>query len=155
VDDGAHGRQIRGIVMDMEQTPFQPVVRTQADLEQLWRRLMTPLGFTRCSLWMIVIEDERPVAQIFEFTDTPSRPGEDVPEALAAALEDVGASSNTSFAFLRSRPGAGRPDPDDLAWAHTLYDVGRLAGVRVEVTHLAHDDDVIPLPMDDLLAEPA
>jgi hypothetical protein len=139
----------------MDQTPFRPLLRTQADVEQMWRRLMTPLGFARCSLWVVAIEDERPVPHVIEFADTPSAPEEGTTEALVAALENLRTSPNTSFAFLRSRPGSGRPDADDLAWAHTLYDVGRSAGVRLELTHLAHDDDVLPIAMDDLLAEPA
>ena len=46
--------------------------------------------------------------------------------------------------------------PSDRAWARALYDAGRLAsGARLEVIHLAHDHDVYPLPLDDVLAEPA
>jgi len=59
------------------------------------------------------------------------------------------------FAFLRSRPGGGRPNAEDRAWARALYEAGRRAGAALEVVHLANDHDVCPLPMDDLLAEPA
>lgn len=143
-----------GSFAGMTQTPFRPVIRTQADLEQLWRRLMSPLGFGSCSVWLVVVDRQRPLPQIMEFARTPAHPEDGSAEALARALEHL-AGPEVSFAFLRSRPGGGRPDAADLAWAKTLYDVGRRAGVRLEVVHLAHDHDVVPLTVDDLLAEPA
>lgn len=138
----------------MAQTPLHPVIRTQADLERLWRRLMSPLGFTSCSVWLVVVDGEQPAPHIREFAQTPARPEEGTAEVLAVALEQF-AGTHISFAFLRTRPGGGRPTADDLAWAQTLYDVGRRTGVRLQTVHLAHDHDVLPLAVDDLLAEPA
>jgi hypothetical protein len=138
----------------MNENPFRPVVRTQSDVEEMWRRLMTPLGFTSSTLWMVLIEDERPLPKVVELNDMPDSPTTRDAEALAGLLENL-ATPQTCCAFLRSRPGAGRPDANDLAWAQTLYNAGRLADVRLAVIHLAHDHDVLPLPMDDLLAEPA
>jgi hypothetical protein len=138
----------------MAETSLHPLLNTQADIEQMWRRLMSPLGFSSCSLWLVVVEDERPLPQVIEFARTPAAPEHDAAECLAQALENF-VGPKISFAFLRSRPGSGRPDANDRAWAQTLYDVGRRAGVRLAVIHLAHDDDVIPLAVDDLLAEPA
>jgi hypothetical protein len=138
----------------MDQTSYRPLLRTQADLQEMWRRMMSPLGFTSYSLWLVVIDGERPQPHVMEFADTPCVPSAEDAERLAGALEKF-AGPDISFAFLRSRPGSGRPDESDLAWAQTLYDVGRRAGVRLAVTHLAHDDDIHPMPMDDLLAEPA
>ena len=40
----------------MNQIPFRPVVRAQSDVEEMWRRLMSPLGFTSSSLWIVFIE---------------------------------------------------------------------------------------------------
>ena len=65
------------------------------------------------------------------------------------------ATPQISCAFLRTRPGAGQPDVRDRAWAQTLYDAGRLAEVRLAVIHLAHDHDVLPIAIDDLLVESA
>jgi hypothetical protein len=138
----------------MTETPFRPLLRTQADVEQMWRRLMSPLGFGACSLWMVVIEGDRPVPKIMEFAELPVSPEDGDAEALAGLLERL-ADGDTRFAFLRSRPGGGRPDGSDRAWARALYDAGRRAGARLEMIHLAHDHDVLPLAMDDLLAEPA
>jgi hypothetical protein len=134
--------------------PFRPVIRTQADLEQMWRRLMTPLGFSGCSLWMVVIEGDRPVPKVMEFAEMPESPEDDDARALAGFLEHL-AEPYTRVAFLRSRPGFGRPTAGDRAWALALYDAGRRSGARLAVVHLAHDRDVMPLAMDDLLAEPA
>ncbi len=133
---------------------FRPVVSTQADLEQMWRRLMRPLGFSGCSLWMVVIEDDRPVPQVMEFAEMAESPEDDDAEALAAFLAHL-AAPGTRFAFLRSRPGAGRPTSGDRAWALALYDAGRRSGAQLDIVHLAHDQTLMPLPMDDLLAEPA
>jgi hypothetical protein len=138
----------------MTETPFQPVLRTQADVEHMWRRLMTPLGFSTCSLWMVVVEDDVPVPRIVELVELTPTPEEGFAEAIAVVLEGL-ADDDIRFAFLRTRPGSGRPDPADRAWARALYDAGRLAGARLEVVHLAHDHDLYPLAADDLLAEPA
>ncbi|MBO0844255.1 MAG: hypothetical protein J2P22_02415 [Nocardioides sp.] len=138
----------------MSDAPFRPVLRTQADVEQMWRRLMTPLGFSGFSLWVVAVEDDRAVPKVMEFAEMPESPEDDDAEALAVILGHL-AAPDTRFAFLRSRPGGGRPDAADRAWARALYDAGRAAGVRLEVVHLAHDDDVYPLAVDDLLAEPA
>ncbi len=138
----------------MTETPFQPVLRTQSDVEQMWRRLMVPLGFETCSLWMVVVEGDVPVPRIVELVELTPAPEEGFVEAIAVVLEGL-ADDDTRFAFLRTRPGGGRPDPADRAWARALYDAGRLAGARLEVVHLAHDHVVYPLAVDDLLAEPA
>jgi hypothetical protein len=154
VDDRAHVRANRGIVVAMDETPFRPLLRTQSDIEAMWRRLMTPLGFRSCSLWMVVIEGEHPVPKVMEFAEMPTAPEEGDVEALAGVLAHLGAPE-TRLAFLRSRPGGGRPDASDRAWARALYAAGRLAGTRLEVVHLAHDRDVLPLTADDLMAESA
>jgi hypothetical protein len=134
----------------MTETPFRPVLHTQADVEQMWRRLMTPLGFTGSSLWMVVVEDDRPLPRLMEIAELPMAHEAGEAEALAGVLERL-ADEGTRFAFLRSRPGGGRPDESDRAWARTLYDAGRRAGARLEVVHLAHDHDIYPLALDDLL----
>ena len=59
------------------------------------------------------------------------------------------------FAFLRSRPGGGGVTAEDRTWAGFLYDAARLAGVPVEVVHRASDHDLVPVPFDEMLDEPA
>jgi hypothetical protein len=138
----------------MSDTPFRPLLHTQADVEAMWRRLMSPLGFGSESLWMIVIEGERPVPKILEIVQLGEPPDDDEIDTYAGVLAPL-ADPDTRFALLRTRPGGGRPDANDRAWARALYDAGRRAGAHLEVIHLAHDHDVLPLAMDDLLAEPA
>lgn len=138
----------------MNDEAFAPLVRTQADLEQVWRRLMSPLGFSTYTLWMVVIQDDRPIPQIMEIVEASEAPEDDDVEAFARVLEHL-ASPDLRFAFLRSRPGGGRPDATDRAWARALYAAGRRGGAVLDVVHLAHDHDVLPIAVDDLLAEPA
>ena len=138
----------------MIEEPFRPLVRTQSDLEQMWRRLMSPLGFSSHTLWMVVIENDRPVPQIIEIAEAAEAPVEEDSVAFARVLEHL-AQPGLRFAFLRSRPGGGRPDTSDRAWARALREAGRRSGAAVDVVHLAHDHDVLPIAVDDLLAEPA
>ena len=132
-------------------TSFEPIVHTQADLHGVWCELMGPLGFSEQSIWMLRIgADRRAVPQIVKIAEADEVPTsvEDhgFPEVLRL-LND--AEPGHSFAFLRSRPGRG-VSQDDRAWAAFLYDAGRVAGVEVEVVHLATDDELVPLPLDDV-----
>jgi hypothetical protein len=54
------------------------------------------------------------------------------------------------IAFLLTRPGPAVQTPDDIAWAASLYDACRRAGVACEIIHVAAGDKVIPLPPDDM-----
>jgi hypothetical protein len=134
--------------------PFRPLIRTQADLEHAWRHLMQPLGFGDHSIWMMVIDGDRPIPQLSEFAGAVTPPEAEEVDGLAELMRRLQAdvAPTARFAFLRSRPGAGGPNPDDLGWAQALYDAARLARVPVEVVHLAHDHDLVPIPMDDLPA---
>ena len=141
---------IRARLAAMTRATYRPVIRTQSDLEGLWRRLLSPLGFHCCSLWLVVIDGDRPIPELTEFRRTPPAPGADDARALARAIEKV-AGPHKVLAFARSRPGGGRPVRDDLAWAETLYAAGQLASARLATIHLAHNHDVVPLVMDDLI----
>ena len=138
----------------MPHEAFRPRVTTQAELEQLWRRLVKPLGFSGYSLWFVVIEDDHVAPQVTEINEMPESPEDDDGEALAVIIGELG-TAGARLAFLRSRPGGGRPTPGDRAWARVLYDAARRARAHLDVVHLAHDHDVLPLPMDDVIAESA
>lgn len=138
-------------------TPFRPTIRTQSDLHRTWQRLMSPLGFSGHSIWMMVIgPDDRPLPQLMELTEA-DLPDGLVAEDFARLLRHLGESGLdfVRFAFLRSRPGAGGVTADDRAWATFLYDAARLAGVPTEVVHRASDHDLVPVPFDEMLDEPA
>jgi hypothetical protein len=138
----------------MNDQPFRPLVRSQVDLERMWRTLMSPLGFSGHTLWLVVIQGDRPVPQVMEIVEAGEPPEAEDVDAFAQVLEHL-VEPDTRFAFLRSRPGGGRPDVVDRAWARALYDAGRQSGAVIDVVHVAHDHDVLPIAVDDLLAEPA
>ncbi|HEU5038939.1 MAG TPA: hypothetical protein VFT70_18170 [Nocardioides sp.] len=132
-------------------TTYEPTVHTQADLHEVWRHLMEPLGFSDHSIWMLRIDAARralpQVVQIAEAEDLPATvEGHGLPEVLR--MLDASEPGH-SYAFLRSRPGRGVTRAD-RAWAAFLYDAGRVAGVEVEVVHLATDEDIVPLPLDEV-----
>lgn len=134
-----------------EPPPYPPLIRTQADLERLWRTLMQPLGFGDHSLWVMVLDvTGRPVPVLTEIAEIGAAPDRDGARGLAAFLHDVVAEQAPGgrLALLRTRPGRGRARPDDLAWAAALYEACAAAEVPTDVVHLATDDDVVPLPMD-------
>lgn len=138
-------------------TPFRPLIRTQADLQRTWQRLMSPLGFSGQSIWMLVIDaDDRPLPQITEITEAELDGDLDAEDfsLLLVRLKEAGLDT-VRFAFLRSRPGPGGVTAEDRAWAALLYDAARLADVRVEVVHRASDRDLVPIPFDDVLGESA
>lgn len=138
----------------MNQPLDLPLIRTQTDVEQMWRRLMTPLGFGGHTIWMVVIQDDRPIPQIVEIVDSLEPPSDADVGSFAGFLTHL-LDPGCRVAFLRSRPGGGVPDTNDKAWARMLYDACRRAGAPVEVVHVAHDHDVLPIPLDDLLADSA
>ena len=140
----------RGSVRGMTFQPTNPI-RSQADLHDAWCELMGPFGFSEQSIWMLRIgPDRRPIPQIVkiaEADDVPTHPeGHGFPEVLR--MLDEGEPGHT-FAFLRSRPGRG-VTAADRAWAAFLYAAGRVAGVAVEVVHLATNEELVPLPLDEL-----
>jgi hypothetical protein len=132
-------------------TTFDPAIHTQADLHDVWSHLMGPLGFSEQSIWMVRIRaDRHAVPLVTKIADADEVPalveGHGFPEVLRMLDES---EPGHSFAFLRSRPGRGTT-VEDRAWAAFLYDAARVAGVPVEVVHLATDEDLLPLPLDDL-----
>ncbi|MBZ5734486.1 hypothetical protein K8Z61_08245 [Nocardioides sp. TRM66260-LWL] len=130
--------------MNETQTPDDlPVVRTAADLERLWRRLMEPLGFAAPQVWLLVLER----GQCRHATKLEDLPADPTPADLAimadvlADLADLG--DGRDVAFLYARPGGGRRD-GDLAWARTL------ARASAWPVHLAHDTALWVAAPDDL-----
>lgn len=130
------------------------LINNQADLEQVWRRLMEPLGFTRTSLWIVFIHpDGRPHRTLIEVPVPDVRM---VPDPTAPELLDLLAEWSTEqvpggrVAFLRTRPGRGGLDQSDRFWAAALYAAAQIAGVPCEVVHAANDDRLVPVPLDEI-----
>jgi hypothetical protein len=134
-------------------TPFQPVIRSQSDLEAAWRQLIRPLGFHRRSLWLLLIgADDRPTPVITEVTDLPELFDADTADGLADGLLHLTPEVDPEgrWAFLCSRPGGGGATEADRAWAGGLYATCRRRGLAHDVIHLATDTEVLPIPLDDV-----
>ncbi len=130
------------------------VITCQADLEQVWRTLMEPLGFRRTSLWIVFLHpDGRPHKTLIEVPapDQLVAPDPTAPELLDLLEEwTTGQVPGGQAAFLRTRPGRGGLDRSDRLWAAALYTAARVAGVPCEVVHAANDDRLVPVPLDEL-----
>ena len=129
-------------------------VRSAADVERLWRALMGPWGFGRRSLWILLLDGEHVTKQLLQIDDCDGIPDAELDgDALQQMLRVMAESADRPvFAFLRSRPGVGSPDASDRGWISMAYAASRATGLPCEVVHLAHDRDVLPVPMDDLAA---
>jgi hypothetical protein len=130
------------------------LINNQADLEQVWRGLMEPLGFSRTSLWIVFLHpDGRPHKTLIE---VPAPDQMVAPDPTAPELLDLLEEWTTHrvpggrVAFLRTRPGRGGLDQSDRLWAAALYDAAQVAGVPCEVVHAANDDRMVPVPLDEI-----
>jgi hypothetical protein len=133
-------------------TPYRPPIHSQADLEEAWRHLVDPLGFRRRSLWLLLIGgDDRPTPVVTEVTDLPEVVDPETVDSLAGMLAHLqGLEPGGRWAFLLSRPGTGRSSDADRAWAAGLYDTCRRHGLAHDVVHLATDEAVLPIPLDEV-----
>lgn len=129
-----------------------PAIHSQSDLLATWRRLMTPLGFSRSSIWMmLILADGHPLPQLTEISDSDALPGQEAIAGLVSVLASVAEDQpGARWAFLRSRPGRHGVDDRDRAWARLLLDACHAADVATGVVHLATDERLVPLPLDDL-----
>lgn len=137
---------------------FDPIIRSQADLHDTWAVLMGPLGFSGRSIWLMLIQaDDRPIPQLTQIEDADRLPSHEENRGFAETLRMLVTEvvPGGRVAFLRSRPGGGGLTAEDKAWARSLYDAARTAGVAVEVVHRACDVDLVPVPLDEVLAQPA
>ena len=141
----------RGATLDvMSTSPFRPLVTTQAELQETWRELMGPWSFGGHSIWLMLIQDDRPFPHLTEFSETEDPPAAGSVDAVAHMLQmlEVEIAPGARVAFLRSRPGKDVITEIDRAWATCLYAAARHAGVPCEVVHLATRGAVRPIPAD-------
>jgi hypothetical protein len=135
-----------------------PVVRTQSDLDALWRTLMGPLGFGYPRLYVVFIPpDGRCVPHITEVSDLSELPDPLVIGNLlgiCSTLLDRTLPSGSRVAFLHARPGGRGITAADRAWGAALLAAADRALVPVWPVHLANDRELRVLAPDDL-AEPA
>jgi hypothetical protein len=134
-------------------TTYRPVISTQAELAEAWRHLVRPLGFHRRSLWLLLIDaEDRPTPVLTEVTDLPERSDPEtltgLADTLARLLDQIDPAGR--WALMLSRPGAGGASDHDLAWAGGLYATCRRFGIAHDLVHLATDEEVLPIPLDDV-----
>jgi hypothetical protein len=132
------------------------LIRSQADLEQLWRSLMEPLGFTRTSVWMLFIDaEDRPVKQLTEISEAHVPPDGVASRGLEQVLSRVVDETvpGGRVAFLRTRPGKDGLTDLDRQWAAALYTASRRAGVPCEIVHAANDVHLVPVPLDEIAGQ--
>ncbi len=137
---------------------FRPTIRSQADLEDAWRTLMGPLGFSRETIWlMLITDDDQLFPHLTQIDDATQPPTGDELAGFAELIGELRSecAPGGRVAFLRSRPGPGGLTGRDRAWARALYDVGRLVDVPVEVVHRACNTDLVPVPIDEVLPDSA
>lgn len=137
-----------------EKTPYRPTIDSEAALTSTWSRLMQPLGFAAHATWLMAIgPDGSAVPQLVEIADTEDPPSGSDRAGFVAFLrmlaEDV-LPEGARLAFLVTRPGIAVAGPHDKAWATALHGACHEAGVPCETVHVAGDDKVRPLPLDDL-----
>jgi len=131
--------------------PYAPLLRSQRDVEDVWRALVRPLGWASRSLWFLLIDaGDRPMPILNEVKDLPDElDREDAATAVAlwrTVLDEVAPAGRV--AALLCRPGRGGPTAADRASASVLYQAGRAGGVPLEVVHLATDEQFWPMPAD-------
>jgi len=134
----------------MTDETFRPILHGQADLEDAWRTLMEPLGFSSRSLWLMFIDtDDRPMPQLTEIEDLPLALGDEELVGLRQLLSHF-RDTGLRPAFLLSRPGAGGLTAADRRCAAQVLEACRAEAMEVEVMHVATDTVLAPVPMDDL-----
>ncbi len=129
-------------------------IRTQADLEQHWRALMGPLGFSAPQLWLNVVGDDgRPTALLTKLEDVPHRPDDGLLDRVVEITRQLitSTAAGGSLAVLLARPGRSRLTKSDLTWAAKLTAAASRNGVPLRPIYLATDDDVRVIAPDDLL----
>lgn len=130
------------------------LIRTQAELEAVWRQLMEPLGFAGGATWVMAIgPDDRPTRYLMEIRDDGPPPEPEQVSNLGEVLQLVGedVEPGMRWAILRVRPGRGAVRADDRALVAAMLASCRAAGVPTEVAHLANDELLVPLPYDELV----
>lgn len=130
---------------------IQPIIRTDLDLQRSWQTLMKPLGFGSPSVWLLCLgPDDRPVPQLIELADA-DEPDDLAIEGLTELLRSLRVDNGVAqIAFLYSRPGDATLTDVDRRWAAQLDRASVQAGLPRTVVHLAGDDEIVPVPLDEM-----
>jgi len=122
-------------------------IHSPADLEQRWRALMGPLGFSERLIWMAVIGPDNRFTKALTQVEIDCPPNEDVANNLVWAMgEALGDASDLRLAALLTRPGSGGISDTDRAWTRLLTDAAVRHRLRFEPVFRAHDEMLVEVP---------
>ena len=128
-------------------------LETDADLGELWAKLMGPGGFGYRTLWLLFVGDDGWTLPVI-------MPNEDVTERPDPRdLDNLGRLADlmrtehgvVSFAALLSRPGHSRKTASDRAWAAAITRVAREHSFPMWPVHLATYERIQVMAPDDLI----
>ena len=137
----------------MTRTPFAPVLRTSADVLGFWTAICRPLGWHRRDLWFCVVGgDHRPTPLMTQIEDLSEEPDPLVTDNLGGMWRQLldGYEANGRIAVMLCRPGTASPTAADRAWGRAIAAGAGAHGVPLEPLHLASDEAILPLSMDNV-----
>jgi hypothetical protein len=133
---------------------FDRHIHTQAELQEAWRDLVTPLGFASPRFWIMLLEPSgRPVPQLIQIDDLEGPPQDDDVDRGAQFLQMLTGElgiPDARVAFLYGRAGREGTQALDRRWATSLVAMARRAQLACEPVHLANDVRIVPIPLDEL-----
>jgi hypothetical protein len=137
----------------MNEQPFRPVLRTQADVEKFWISICHPLGWRRHDLWAVIVDGSgRPLPVVQDLRDRPVEVDDEVVRGLVEVWRLVrdDLDPQARIAVLLCRPGPDAIVRTDREWAGAITAEAVSAGIPLEVVHLASDVAIRPIPLDDV-----
>jgi hypothetical protein len=128
--------------------PSETIVRSDAELCALWRRLMGSGGFGIRTIWLLFLDvDGRAQKVIVPIEGVPPCADQRLVDALGVIITDlIDGDAVASVALLLSRPGRSQLTDDDRGWARALTAISARWPV-----HLATTDRIQVFAWDDML----
>jgi hypothetical protein len=138
--------------MDNSSRKFDSTLTCDADLTDMWRTIIQPLGWDEHRLYLMFVDHVRTVLpQILQIDEMPANLDlADARQFASSFRHIVGTLGCGSVAVLVVRPGRGGPSDVDRATCRHLYQAAREAGLALEVIHVGTDTSITPAPMDEV-----
>ncbi len=131
-----------------------PAIHTQRDLEEHWRSMMGPPGFSDRQLWAGFIDLDRMMTPLLlQINELPQHPDSESLDGLMLVAQQTLDEQlpGGGLAVLLCRPGAAQMSGSDRAWARELTVAARRNGIPMEPVHLVNDENLRVFAPDDLL----
>ncbi len=134
-----------------------PPLHTQADVTAVWTHLMGELGFGSRSLWVLFIgRDGHAHPAVMKVEQLDVRPDDlfcaNLMQICGNFVDDDPAHGRV--AMLLTRPGRAAMTEGDRVWVSMLYRTFRRAGIAAEPLHLANDEELRLVAVDDVGLDP-